>query len=424
MSAERAQELERLYKARRSHDPHIPINNDNHHFLEAQNISRPTTTRSWSSKHFSRLGGSYYASAGTQKQPPMSSLVPPRQSSLEPPSATAEESRPKICDDCEFEQNPLWNCSYCGMNFCDQCWDKQAQHRKGRTGPDGLPHEKANPAIVRRLKDILTPPVGHTEQQSLHVEDEDTTWFGLGRNSQNAPVFQDYGRYSTIMADSDTGDFKDRYPQLVSFIGQTGAGKSTLIKMLIDQQERKHSLQGWALPSPVAGTSTNGSVPTSGDVHLYSDPATYATEYPMLYADCEGLEGGENIPMAVQYRNSASGVQKEKSRDEHAPKEHRKRRMVSKGFHVVQKDIKWANSDTFKRQYAVTELYPRLLYTFSDVVVFVLRNAKYVLTSSLRMKRYDFPHPCPRIARIHADTLIELLNRPSWNCSSDGPDHR
>jgi hypothetical protein len=24
----------------------------------------------------------------------------------------------------------------------------------------------------------------------------------------------------------------------------------------------------------------------------------------------------------------------------------------------------------------VTELYPRLLYTFSDVVVFVLRNAK------------------------------------------------
>jgi energy-coupling factor transporter ATP-binding protein EcfA2 len=326
----------------------------------------------------------------------MSSLVPPRQSSHEPPNGTAEESRPKICDDCELDRTPLWNCSYCGMNFCDQCWDKQAQHRQGRTGPDGLPHEKANPAIVKRLKDILTPPVGHTEQQSLHVEDEDTTWFGLGRNSQNAPVFQDYGRYSTVMADSDTGDFRDRYPQLVSFIGQTGAGKSTLIKMLIDQQERKHSLQGWGLPSPVAGTSTNGSVPTSGDVHLYSDPATYFTEYPMLYADCEGLEGGENTPMAVQYRNSASGISKEKSRDDHAPKEHRKRRMVSKGFHVVQKDIKWANSDTFKRQYAVTELYPRLLYTFSDVVVFVLRNAKYVLISSFRMKRPDF-----RIMLIH-----------------------
>jgi hypothetical protein len=99
----------------------------------------------------------------------------------------------------------------------------------------------------------------------------------------------------------------------------------------------------------------------------------------MLYADCEGLEGGENTPMAAQYRNSASAPPKEKTREDHTPRESRKRRKVSKGFHCTQRDIKWANSpDTLKRQYAVTELYPRLLYTFSDVIVFVLRNAKYV----------------------------------------------
>lgn len=339
-------------------------------------VSRLGTSKSRSSRRHSRQGGSFSTGTGTSRDIPGPFLEPPRQSSRDISELNAEELRPKACDDCELEKAPIWNCSYCGADFCDQCWSKQLQHRTGRTGPDGLPHEKANPVIVQRLKDILTPPAGKAEQQSLHVEDEDTTWFGLGRNSQNVPVFQDYGRYSTIMADSNTGDFKFRYPQLVSFIGQTGAGKSTLIKMLIDQQERRHSLHGYALPSPVAGTSANNSVPTSGDVHLYSDPRTYATEFPMLYADCEGLEGGENTPMAVQYRSSASTPLKEKTKEDQFSKDHRKRRLVSKGLQVVQKDIKWANSDTFKRQYAVTELYPRLLYTFSDVIVFVLRNAK------------------------------------------------
>lgn len=296
----------------------------------------------------------------------------------EHPAPEPEVNEPKICENCELDKPPIWNCSYCDMNFCDQCWGKQGPHKPGRTGPDGLPHEKANPAIVKRLKDILTPPKEHSEQQLLHVEDEDTTWFGLARDNQNRPLFQDYGRYSAIMADSNSGDYKFRYPQLVSFIGQTGAGKSTIIKMLIDQQERKHSARDWSLPSPVAGSLSNGSVPTSGDVHLYSDPSTYSAEFPMLYADCEGLEGGENTPMAAQYRKSASTAPpKEKGKDNHTQKPHRKRRKVSKGLHCTQRDIKWANSpDTLKRQYAVTELYPRLLYTFSDVIVFVLRNPK------------------------------------------------
>ena len=293
-------------------------------------------------------------------------------------SASPEPGPSRKCDNCEAEKPKVWSCSHCGMDFCDPCWVVQAQHKEGRTGPDGFPHEKADPAIVKRLKDILVPPKDHSPQ-ILHIEDEDTTWFGLGRNNQNFTVFQDYGRYAAIMTDSSSDEHKHRYPQLVSFIGQTGAGKSTLINMLIDQQERKHCPSDCTFPSPVPGTAANGNVPTSGDVHLYSDPKTYTAELPMLYADCEGLEGGENLPLAAQYRNSASALSKERAREEHATKLHKKRRMVSKGFHCTQRVIKWANTpDTAKRQYAVTELYPRLLYTFSDVVVFVLRNAKFV----------------------------------------------
>ncbi|CAO2647539.1 Nn.00g084610.m01.CDS01 [Neocucurbitaria sp. VM-36] len=250
--------------------------------------------------------------------------VPPDVSDADPDTAST-----KTCDNCDRQTSPIWNCSYCGMDFCDPCWGQQGPHKPGRKGPDGLPHEKADPTIVRRLKDILTPPTDHSEQRTLHIEDEDTTWFGLAKDNQGRSTFEDYGRYSAIMADSNTGEHESRYPQLVSFIGQTGAGKSTLIKMLIDQQEYLHGPREWGYPSPVVGAVTNSNVPTSGDVHLYSDPSTYVSEYPMLFADCEGLEGGENTPIKKS-----------------------------------------------KRQHAVTELYPRLLYTFSDVIVFVLRNPK------------------------------------------------
>ncbi|CAN9312297.1 unnamed protein product [Alternaria alternata] len=332
-------------------------------------------SKSESSKSTGRPRGSFSASA--LRDAPKTTTEFSHALSRDRQETRIEDTHPRVCESCELERSPVWDCSYCGMNFCDECWSKQGPHKPGRTGPDGLPHEKANPTIVKRLQDILTPPQEYREQQILHIEDEDTTWFGMVRNSQNSPVFQDYGRYSAIMADSNSGEFKFRYPQLVSFIGQTGAGKSTLIKMLIDQQERTTLERNWSLPSPVAGTSANSNVPTSGDVHLYSDPSTYGTEYPLLYADCEGLEGGENTPMAAQYRNNATAPLKEKRREDFASGEHRRRRKVTKSFHSTQRDIKWANSpDKSKRQYAVTELYPRLLYTFSDVIVFVLRNAK------------------------------------------------
>jgi energy-coupling factor transporter ATP-binding protein EcfA2 len=260
------------------------------------------------------------------------------------------------------------------MNFCDDCWGKQGPHKLGRNGPDGLPHEKGDPTIVKRLKNILTPPTNTEEQQQLHVDDEDTTWFGIARDDANQPIFQDYGRYANIMSDTTSGVHTLRYPQLVSFIGQTGAGKSTLIKMLIDQQERRsRPHQTGHFASPVVGSVRTENVPTSGDVHLYVDPRTYLGEYPLLYADCEGLEGGENMPISAQYCNSAlTSERKEKHQDQ---KRRRKRPKMSSG---TPRKIRWASTpETSKRQYAVTELYPRLLYTFSDVIVFVLRNPKY-----------------------------------------------
>ena len=280
------------------------------------------------------------------------------------------------CEVCEEHKSKTYYCVNCDGNFCDPCWDKERPHAQGKFGPDGLPHEKADPLVVNRLKETFAPPDNPKIQQRMHIEDEDTTWFGIARDATNMPIFQDYGRYATLMANSATGELT-RYPQLVSFIGQTGAGKSTLVKMLIEQQ-RIHSnpTSVHLFPTPIVGSVRNDNVPTSGDVHLYADPGTYLGPLPMLYADCEGLEGGENVPIGVRHREASPGNPRKKSESQSDGDRNRvkKRWKMARGS---QRDIAWANSpETRKRQYAVTELYPRLLYTFSDVIVFVLQNAK------------------------------------------------
>lgn len=55
----------------------------------------------------------------------------------------------------------------------------------------------------------------------MHRADEDTTWFGVARDDQN-PVLQDYGRYTAIMTGNLSKEVGERFPQLVTFIGQTG----------------------------------------------------------------------------------------------------------------------------------------------------------------------------------------------------------
>ncbi|KAF2650662.1 hypothetical protein K491DRAFT_697115 [Lophiostoma macrostomum CBS 122681] len=333
----------------------------------------------------SRTANSSRASArpgtsATVRYSPSSHATPYAVAPASHPDEPAQPSTKSKCESCELLHKRTWNCSYCDMNFCDPCWNIQGPHKPGRKGPDGLPHEKADPNIVQRLKEILTPPTDQAEQQSLHVDDDDTTWFGVGRDNNGHSIFEDYGRYATMMADSNTGEHKSRYPQLVSFIGQTGAGKSTLIKMLIDQQERRERYQRKnTFPSPVVGSIRNENVPTSGDVHLYADPKWYFGEYPMLYADCEGLEGGEIMPISAQLR-SAPIIYKGK---DHNIFDHRVRNKLKVG-RGSQRNLDWADSpEKSKRQYAVTELYPRLLYTFSDVIVFVLRNSKTFESSVL-----------------------------------------
>ena len=84
-----------------------------------------------------------------------------------------------------------------------------------------------------KIKAILEAKKTPAEQDVLHKDDEDTTWFGVIREDAELPSFQDYGRFASIMtetlrltsnasSDLGPGGHDHRFPSLVSFVGQTG----------------------------------------------------------------------------------------------------------------------------------------------------------------------------------------------------------
>ncbi|KAK0742162.1 hypothetical protein B0T21DRAFT_433942 [Apiosordaria backusii] len=108
-----------------------------------------------------------------------------------------------------------------------------------------------------------------------------------------------------------------------------------------------------SFPAPVNGL-TDDPISTSGDVHLYADPATHHESHPVLFADCEGLGGGESAPRAKEYQGNSKSARRK-----------------------IQQKIRWAkDSMTSSRGFAVKRLFPRILYTFSDVIVFVIQEAR------------------------------------------------
>ncbi|KAI7772331.1 hypothetical protein LZL87_007692 [Fusarium oxysporum] len=89
--------------------------------------------------------------------------------------------------------------------------------------------------------------------ESLELDD-DTILFGVVRDPSQQQVFQDYGRFAALMIEGQREQSEDHFPQLVSFIGQTGAGKSTLIKILIERAQAESRTK---LPSPVTSSAND-----------------------------------------------------------------------------------------------------------------------------------------------------------------------
>lgn len=126
--------------------------------------------------------------------------------------------------------------------------------------------------------------------------------------------------------------------------------KLSLVRALVSQEKQSESTD----EAPGVGSSMgslDSCTATSGEVNLYKDPSTFGSVNPILYADCEGLEGGEPVCFKFQKEWSKYG----------------------KSYLMESRD---SNGHPIDRKAAVRDLYPRFLYNFSDIICLVAKNPK------------------------------------------------
>lgn len=344
---------------------------------------RPTRTRSPPSISRIHSTASFASGLSSRRNSPERATVSIRDNSrarAAPPSFVSGE----LCDYCQTCGHERYHCNVCMYVFCNPCWELQFVHRVARSASGMLPHERTDPHVAKKIGNILNSQLKEEQREKLHRDDIDTTWFGVVREGQERPLFQDYGRYASLVADvknsrirtvtdlSSPLDFggETLYPSLVSFVGQTGADKSSLIKLLIDLKSDEDEY----FDTPVVGAAGHD-IATSEDVHLYMDPDSFESQAPLLFADCEGLEGGERDPIGAKLKRKAAASL------DNTPAGRRKP--------TSERELVWADTPRKQsRNFAVAHLYPRLLYTFSDVIVFVLKNPRYALEPSPLQEQY------------------------------------
>jgi hypothetical protein len=134
------------------------------------------------------------------------------------------------------------------------------------------------------ISDLLNSNISSSKQGKLHLKDLYATWFTVPYYTTNSslPQLYTYSRLQDILDKHgpDRNQVKNQYPSLVSFFGDSGGGKSTLIRALI----RLAAPGDFGYSVPVPGNQVDIHKSTSGGVHLYADPNTISTEAPLFFA--------------------------------------------------------------------------------------------------------------------------------------------
>lgn len=127
-------------------------------------------------------------------------------------------------------------------------------------------------------------------------------------------------------------------------------------------------------PVPQGGLSQQeADYSISADVHLYADPRTLQTPSPILFADCEGLDGSSGLlPVAENTWKTASSTVKGSVLglgERYQPR-----------FRKIQTQPNGEGGSTNKREilsnrrYVAESIYPQILYSVSDTIIYVAKD--------------------------------------------------
>lgn len=93
---------------------------------------------------------------------------------------------------------------------------------------DGRKHEKVDEKVVHHLEQIFHNPTGQ-EQDQRHHTDINTTWFGFEKDDEGS--YLHYSHRLVEILQEQVGERQERFPQLVSFVGQTGMFLEDMISL-------------------------------------------------------------------------------------------------------------------------------------------------------------------------------------------------
>lgn len=142
------------------------------------------------------------------------------------------------------------------------------------------------------------------------------------------------------------------------------------------------------LEAPIPGSNSGSAAfqPTTGEVNLYPDPATFETQNPRFYADCEGMLGAE--PVAAQHQKVWW--------------------KYGRRYLIEERDGKRIDRST-----AVKTIYPKFLYIFSDVICMVTRNQKSWADTAVRLLEWSTVGAYNAVNQYALPALIIILNAPA-----------
>ncbi|KAF4447081.1 hypothetical protein F53441_9380 [Fusarium austroafricanum] len=265
------------------------------------------------------------------------------------------------------------------------------------------------------------------DKTTLHVDDLWSTWLGLSED-QGGPYPQlcIYPQLE-MLVNKVVQRPPFQYPSLISFVGDTGSGKSTLIRAMIESLAPGHEYQ-----VPVQGAADDRYESTSSDVHLFADPKTQSSEVPRFFIDCEGFHGSDQSvsrKILSEARRAKRNTQTKLNGGLSDPppdpiSQHQSSAQnrinlqwgeiwgPAEGLKGVgRKQLGQVSPDT--RSNVVNIVYPRLLYAFSDVVCFVTNNSRQAQDILGRM--FDWAkdgHERTHNQRVRPGLIIVLNKMP------------